>query len=435
MKMNLKRSMLLFGSLLLMSAPAWGGNGHLLHGIGAMNSSMGGAGVALLQDSLGALHVNPALLAKAQGNQVSFSSEFFQDGLRVEARLGNNWATTNPTTQIGVIPAFGWMSHQDGKRMAIGFGLLGIAGFRTDYPQDSNNFLLVPQPNGFGHVMTDYSLTKIPIAFAFNVNPKLAIGASFNLYRGTLQITPNPVVIPDFSSDGYGWLPDAGYQVARWGIGAQFGFYYEASPMISIGASYTTKHKFGKYEWNTAIVNPSLPSFGRARIVDFEMDGPQSIQFGVGLHPGKKLSIAADMKFVKYRGVKGLGGAASGVDLVKHNLIGIGWQNIWVGMVGAQYKPNERLALRAGYNHGQSPIKDEFTINSMGTPSTFQKHFCVGVSMALMPHVSADLGFYVVPRETKSGPTYGLYVGKVPNTQINLSNRLTSGQASLNFSF
>lgn len=433
--MNVKRSVIFVSCLLLISAPVWAGNGHLLHGIGAVNSSMGGAGVALLEDSLAALHVNPALLAKGNGNQVNFSTEFFQDGLRVEARIGTKWARTDPTTQIGVIPAFGWMSHQEGKKMAIGFGLLGVAGFRTDYPQDSNNFLLVPQPLGFGHVATDYSMTKIPVAFAFNVNKKLAVGLSFNIYRGTLQITPNPVVIPDFSSDGYGWLPEAGYQVARWGLGAQVGFYYEVSPMLSIGASYTSKQKFSRYEWNSEIKNPSLLTYGRARIVDFEMDGPQSIQFGVGLHPSKKLSIAADGKFIKYRGVKGLGGAASGVDLVNHRLIGIGWQNIWVGMVGAQYKPNERLALRLGYNHGQSPIKDEFAINSMGTPSTFQKHFCLGMGMALMPHVSADLGFYVVPRETKTGPTYGLYVGVVPNTQINLSNKLVSGQASLNFTF
>jgi len=432
--MNLKRSLLLLSCMLLASAPVWGGNGHLLHGIGAINSSMGGAGVALLEDSLAALSINPALLTKAQGNQVSFSTEFFQDGLRVEARLGNAWYRTDPTTQVGVIPSFGWMAHDPSKKLAIGFGLLGIAGFRTDYPQDSTNFLLVPQPNGFGHVYTDYVMTKIPIAFAFQVNPKLSIGASLNLYRGSLDITPNPIVLPDFSSDGYGWLPNAGNQVSRWGIGGQFGFHYEATPMISIGASYTTKQKFHRYNWNSTVANPSLVTYGQARIVDFDLDGPMSFQFGVGLHPTKKLEIAADGKFIKYRGVKGLG-EASGVDLVHHNLIGIGWQNIWVGMVGVNYKINERMSLRAGYNHGQSPIEPSKTINSMGTPSTFQKHFCLGAGMALMPHVSADLGFYVVPRETKAGPTYGLYVGVVPNTEIHLSNSLVSGLASLNFSF
>ncbi len=433
--MKLKRLLLLFSCMLLASAPVWGGNGHLLHGIGAINSSMGGAGVALLEDSLAALHVNPALLAKAKGNQVSFSTEFFQDGLRVEARLANNWSRTDASTQIGVIPAFGWMAHDPSKKLALGFGLLGVAGFRTDWPQDSSNFLLVPQPNGFGHVATDYSLTKIPIAFAYNVTPKLAIGASFNIYRGTLQITPNPVILPDFSSDGFGWLPDAGYQIARWGLGAQVGMYYEISPMISFGASYTSKQIFHTYKWNSVIVNPSLVTFGQARIVDFQMEGPQSFQFGVGLHPSKKLSIAADGKFIKYQGVKGLGGATSGVSLVYHNLIGIGWRDIWVAMVGAEYKPNERIALRAGYNHGQSPIKEGFAINSMGTPSTFQKHFCLGAGMAVMPHVSMDLGFYIVPRETKTGPAYGLYTGVVPNTEVKLSNKLTSGQASLNFSF
>ncbi len=431
---NLKRLLLLLSCLCIVSAPAWAGNGHLLHGIGAMNSSMGGAGAALLEDSLAALSINPALLTKGKGHQVSFSTEFFQDGLRVEARLGNTFARTDPTTQLGVIPAFGWMAHDPSKRIALGFGLLGIAGFRTDYPQDSSNFLLVPQPNGFGRVYTDYAMTKIPVAFAFQVNPKLSIGASLNLYRGSLDIQPNPIVLPDFSADGYGWLPSAGNQVSRWGIGGQFGFYYEATPMISIGASYTTKQKFKRYVWNSTVENPSLVTFGQARIIDFQLDGPMSLQFGVGLHPSKNLEIAVDGKFIKYRGVNGLGGD-SGVDLVHHNLIGIGWQNIWVGMIGVNYKPNERLNLRAGYNHGQSPIEPSKTINSMGTPSTFQKHFCLGAGIPVMPHVSADLGFYVVPRETKVGPTYGLYVGIVPNTEVRLSNSIVSGQASLNFSF
>ncbi len=177
-----------------------------------------------------------------------------------------------------------------------------------------------------------------------------------------------------------------------------------------------------------------MASFGTARVLEFNLDGPQTVQFGVGLHPTKKLSIAADGKFVKYTGVAGIG-EAGGVDVVNHTLIGIGWKNIWVAMLGAEYKPNDRMALRFGYNHGQSPIRPEFTATSQGTPSTFQKHFCVGLGMALMPHLGADLGFYYVPRETKSGPILSLYQGTIPDSTINMSNKITSGQISLNYTF
>jgi long-chain fatty acid transport protein len=429
-----KRVIGLFFYISLATATGWAGNGHLLHGVGAVNSSMGGAGVALLEDSIAALHINPALLVKVMGNQISFSSEFFEDGLRVQARVANTSTSTDATTQIGVIPAFGWMGHKPGAPLALGFGLLGEAGFRTDYPQDSYNFLLLPQPSAFGRVYTDLSITKIPFAFAFQVNPKLAIGASLNIYRGSLAIQPLPVVQPDCASNGQCWLPGASNQVSRFGIGGQFGVYYEVNPMISLGASYTTKQKFNTYKWNSTVENPLLSSFGTARVLSFKLDGPQTVQFGVGLRPAKKLSIAVDGKFIQYTGVAGIG-EQGGVDTVNHKLIGIGWQNIWVGMVGAQYKANDKVTLRAGYNHGQSPIRPEFTVTSMGTPSTFQKHFCVGAGLALMPHIGMDLGFYYVPRETKSGPILSLYKGVIPFSQIDMSNKITSGQISLNYTF
>ncbi len=430
----LKRSCTLLSMLFLLSATGWAGNGHLLHGVGAVNSSMGGAGVALLEDSIAALHINPALLVKAEGNQISFSSEFFEDGLRVDAIVGTRSATTDATSQIGVIPAFGWMGHKPGAPVALGFGLLGEAGFRTDYPEDSSNFLLLPQPDGFGRIYTDLSIVKIPFAFGFQVSKKLAVGVSLNIYRGSLAIQPLPVVQPDCNSSDVCFLPGAGNQVSRFGIGGQFGMYYEVNPMVSFGFSYTTKQKFNQYRWNSTVENPLLARFGSARELTFNLDGPQTVQFGVGLHPSKKLSIAVDGKFIKYTGVRGIG-EQGGVDTVNHKLIGIGWNNIWVGMVGAQYAVNPKMSLRLGYNHGQSPIRSEFTVTSMGTPSTFQKHFCAGMGMALMPHVGMDLGFYYTPRETKSGPILSLYQGTVPDSTIHLSNKITSGQISLNYTF
>ncbi len=431
--MMLKR-LLIFVSLLLGSTTCWAGNGHLLHGVGAVNSSMGGAGVALLEDSIAALHVNPALLVKVEGNQISFSSEFFEDGLRVESQVGLRTASTEGTTQIGVIPAFGWMGHKPGAPLGLGFGLLGEAGFRTDYPQDSSNFLLLPQPDGFGRIFTDLSIVKIPIAFAFQVSKKLAVGISLNAYRGSLAIQPLPVVQPDCASTGQCWLPGASNQVSRFGIGGQFGFVYDVNPMFSIGVSYTTKQKFFKYEWNSTVENPLVARFGTARILSFNLDGPQTVQFGVGLHPTKKLGIAIDGKYIKYTGVKGIG-EKGGVDTVNHKLIGIGWKDIFVGMIGAEYKPNPKMALRVGYNHGQSPIRPDLTVTSMGTPSTFQKHFCAGLGMAVMPHIGMDIGFYYTPRETKTGPILSLYQGVVPNSAINMSNKITSGQISLNYTF
>ena len=408
--------------------------GHLMHGVGPVNSSMGGAGVALPNESLGALAFNPALIAEVQGNQMSFATEFFKDGLRVASRLGRLSGTTDPTRQLATSPAFGWMLRKPDGKLALGFGLLGIGGFRTDYPQDSANVLLLPPPDGFGRIYTDYAVAKIPVAFAYQITPKLSAGGSLNVYQAVLSILPLPVAEPDLSASGNTYLPSAAAGVARFGIGGQFGFVFKASDIVSVGASVNTYQKFRKFEWNSTVANPELPSYGTHRELTFRLDGPPSITFGAGLKPNPKTMVAIDGQWTKFDDVEGFGGPG-GVDTVKRSLIGIGWRNVWSFKAGVQYQATDKLAVRGGYNHSQTPIRSEFTETSMGTPATFQKHFTAGVGMQVFPKVGADIGFYFVPREHVRGPVISLASGVVPDSEIDLSNSLTSFQIAFNFRF
>ncbi|MEI6667882.1 MAG: outer membrane protein transport protein [Acidobacteriota bacterium] len=429
-KVRLASMLLCFGLV-----PAIGfSQGHMLHGVGAVNSSMGGAGVALMIESLGALAFNPALITEGEGNQVSFSTEFFKDGLRVDTRVGTLQQQINPLLQVGVVPAFGWTMRAPTGRMAIGFGLLGVAGFRTDYPQDNNNVLMLRQPVGFGRIATDYQLTKIPVAMAFQVNPRLSIGASLNVYRGTLVIIPLPVTTPDYDTSGQPYLPWAANPVSRFGLGGQFGLAYKASDMVTIGASYQTYATFKRYEWSSSNNNPTSSSFGLARTIGIQWDAPSMFTFGVGLHPSKRTQVAIDGQMTKYDNVEGLGGPG-GVDTVAKKLVGVGWRNIWTFKAGVQHRVSDTMVVRAGYNHSQTPIRADIVETSMGTPATFQKHFTAGVGMQLAPHVTADMGFYVVPREHVRGPILSLQTGTVPDSSLDMSNRITSFQMALNFKF
>ena len=145
--MNRFRTTVLLACLALLPASGWA-QGHMLHGVGPVNSAMGGAGTALTNESLGALMFNPALIAGAQGNQVSFTTEFFKDGIEIHTTVGSVSGDAHPSNQLGVIPAFGWMVRDPSKKLALGFGLIGIAGFRTDYPQDNASILFAQPPGG-----------------------------------------------------------------------------------------------------------------------------------------------------------------------------------------------------------------------------------------------------------------------------------------------
>src|ERR1700687_6504315 len=65
---------------ILAARPAVAGNGHFLHGVGAVNDAMGGAGVALPHDPLGALNLNPALLTELDGSGLGFAAAYPKAG-------------------------------------------------------------------------------------------------------------------------------------------------------------------------------------------------------------------------------------------------------------------------------------------------------------------------------------------------------------------
>ena len=334
-------------AVLLLAPVTAGAQGHMLHGVGPVNSAMGGAGTALPNESLGALMFNPALISGARGNQISFTTEFFKDGIEIVTTVGALKGTMIPNRQLGVIPAFGWMMRDPSKRMALGFGLLGIAGFRTDYPQDNASILFAQPPNGFGRIFTDYRLTKIPVAVAFQVSPKLSVGASLNVYLGEFAVAPLPYKVFDVNSAGDRFYPEAGALTNRFAVAGQFGFLYEASPMMNIGASITTPQNFSPYEWNSTIANPASPAFGLARRLDFDLDGPLIVSFGTALMPGTKTKIAVDGMFTKYKGVEGFGSPGGIVDRVVYPF---GWRNVWTFKAGIQQQLTGKLTVRGGYH-------------------------------------------------------------------------------------
>src|SRR5438128_2232691 len=127
--MNMSKRILLFCLAVLLCAPAWALDGHLLHGIGAVNSSMGGAGVGLPVDPMGALNANPSLLTRIDGYHFDFSAELLRATNTLSSKAGPFSGTTRDSSALSVIPAFSWTYHPAGGNVAFGMGFLGLAGF------------------------------------------------------------------------------------------------------------------------------------------------------------------------------------------------------------------------------------------------------------------------------------------------------------------
>lgn len=453
----------------LCTAPSWAGNGHLLHGVGAVNSSLGGVSTALPVEVIGTLHVNPALLVRFDGYQVAIGTEIFWDGPEATATFRNSPVapdgsfTTEGDTEPGVVPAIGVLYHPQGKPWSVGFGILGVAGFRTDWPQDSANPIFRPQPDGFGAVKTNLLIAKIPLSFAYQVNSRLALGGSLAIYQGGLSVSPLPPAPPDCTqpTPGSGRVADCFYPpaenvVSAYAIAAQVGVHYRWNDAWSLGFSYTTPQDFDDYVWNSFnslpyITEPSglqvrNPEFGKARTIRYALDGPQIVSLGFAYEPGGKWRAGFDARWVGYSSVDGAGGV--GGFKPDRTLNDIGWDDILVGAIGLEYKPSDRYVLRAGFNYSETPIRSEVAFTSLGTPPTFKDHYTAGLGIRATEKLEINLAAYWAPRHEVSGPLLSAFLAgdvnqgpanldqqKVPGGTFTISEEIRSVLTSLVFRF
>ena len=474
-------------SLVVMATvPVWAGNGHMLHGFGPVNSSMAGAGAGLWIEPAGALMFNPALLASCDGSEITFATELFEDDITIEVVLSQQGADllnagsrdsegnpldprgrvnnrtagetglTDPPNEVGVLPTIGWAMHKPGSQWAVGFGLVAVAGFRTDYPEDPDTILFaVPSRGGFGRIFTDYRVTRIPFAVAYQASPKLALGASLNAFLAQLAIAPLPYLVYDVGEPNpTRYYAEGANLVTETAFAVQLGFLYTASPKLSIGGSYTSEQDYDPFTWVSTFASPDLPNFGENRPLDYDLDGPWNATLGVGFKPNPKTDVAFDVMYIEYAGVSGFGspggvvfdeddpiqGPAPSLPPVPGEPVGIGgtvnpfgWRDVWVYKAGVQYRASSKWTLRAGYNHSTNPIQREKVLSATGAPATFSDHYTLGVGYQITPQLRADAAFYKVPREHVEGPYPSLFDQELG--RMTTSNGLTAGLIGLHWKF
>lgn len=420
---------LLVAAFACLAQPSLAGNGHFLHGVGAVNSAMGGAGVGLANDPLGALNLNPALLTELDGHQFAFAAEYADASNAVSSQAGPFSGRTEESSDPPIIPAFGWTRHKPGSRLAYGMGFLGRAGFGVDYPQDSSNPLLAPQPFGFGRVYASYQYLHIPTVIAYKVSDALSLGVTFIAGRSSLTADPAGFAAPDCSAGGVCYFPRVGTDSA-FGFGFQVGALYKVNPAISLGFSYTGEQHFEAFEWNSAVANPNLPTFGTARTIRFKLNNPELWAVGIGFTPSDRLKIALDAKRANYSKAQGFGGV--GVDPATGQARGLGWKDINTFAIGAQYQATPALALRVGFNRTDNAIPDSSAFFNVASPSIWGDHYCAGLGYAIDRNFSLDLAYYKATKTSIQSPFLGP-TGPVPGTQVKNEMAMESLLATFSF--
>lgn len=361
------------------SAPAVATNGMNLEGYGPLGMSLGGASMAY-DSGMAAMMNNPATLAlTVPGSQLAIALH----------HLGPDVAVTGMADSDGTsyfMPAMGW-GKKDGP-LTYGVGLFAQGGMGTEYGKDS------PFSMGTGQeVRSELGVGRLIFPLAYEVNPKLAVGASldfvwamldvgmaadrnqvFGMTNGAMDIGPGNVAYIGFTDDsdftgkakGHGWA-------------GKLGLAYKATPELTLGASYHSKTSLSDMETSAsgagmAVYNGAtelMSSTGKMTVVDFQW--PETWAVGLAWQATPKLMVAADVRRIEWAGaMENFRMVYNGTPMTMPQE----WDNQNVYALGLQYRVNDRLGVRVGYNYGKNPVPDAW-LNPL-FPATVERHYTTG---------------------------------------------------------
>jgi len=367
MRTHARRFLLLraAGTVLLLSAPLRGTNGHQLIGIGAVQKATAGAGVASARDSTWVL-LNPAAIDDLE-LRLDVSVEMFAPERSIEPEgpdlpalggqpLANRDAGRSEDTSIFWIPSIGAaIPTADGT---FGVGWYGVCGMGVDYHYPRTT---IPGFSGqYYDYRTEYAVSKLALAYARPVGGGLTLGIALNLdmaqFRSDMLTSAFTQTKGDFERD------------TAFGAGFQLGFVQHLG-CVAVGGTYISRQWFQEFDRYDDLLGGPL-------------DLPQMVQLGVSWRVHPKLELLTDYKYINWSGVPALG--------EEPHEGGFGWDDQHVIKV---WTVTPRCRLSTGYSYGRSPIDEQIVFANALFPAIVEHHATLGVSFDLTEHSSVHFTY------------------------------------------
>ncbi len=395
------RRILLAAAVAAIVAPlaAQATNGYFSHGYGMKAKGRGGASTAMATDAFGGA-TNPATMVFA-GDRLDVGLDWFMPKRNASRTGSSPFLNIDGSATSGsnnfLIPEFGYNKMLN-PNLSLGVSVYGNGGMNTDYAGDQipaasacAGFNPAPGPYnllcGNGRLNMDMMQLIVAPTLAMKLNERHSFGVSPLLgyqrfkvdgLQGFQGFTPNPAT---FATDNH--LTNRGYDSST-GWGVRIGWMGKLSDRFSVGASYSTKMRMGKFDKYRDLF---------ADQGDFDI--PENYNVGIAFAATPAVTIAADYQRINYGGVgsvgnpsTNVGNAVAGTGFTMGSLgcsscRGFGWQNVNVYKVGVEWQYNSALTLRAGYDHTDQPIRGRDVTFNIIAPGVVQDHLTAGFTYAV----------------------------------------------------
>lgn len=341
------------------------------------------------------------MISTVKGTEISFGGTVFMPD--VETNVGFGQGSIKSEADLSVIPEVA-VASKVSDNFTWGIGMFGTAGMGVDYRRT-----MAGAPGNYEFV-TNLQLMQFAVPLAYSVDG-LTVAISPVMQYGSLDINyedGNPAT----TTTTQGVAQDFGY-------GYTIGAAYEMSG-LTLGAVYKSAIDM---DYKGQIAN-AANDFGMAGTYTNHLEQPA--EYGVGLsYVMGNSTFAVDYKRIQWSDAKGYKD--------------FGWNDQDVYVLGYQYA-QDNWALRAGYNHAKSPIKElpatavDFSarnmFNLLAFPGIVEDHYTIGGSYGINKSTSLDVA-YAYADETKEDFAAPGYTGG--RVQTVHSQQSVSAQVNFNF--
>jgi long-chain fatty acid transport protein len=379
-------------------------NGYFQHGYGIKSQGMGGVGIALPQDALAAA-TNPAGMAFI-GDRYDLGVNIFRPERESEIygnlNPANNKIHDANETEFFLIPEFGYNKVLNEKYTA-GISIYANGGMNTDYDDGVGSFFGASAGVDLKQIFFTPSVTYKP-------DPYQSIGIAINFAYQSFQAKGLSAFAP-MSNDSSN-LTDNHHEHS-YGAGIKVGWMGKVTDKLTLGATYHSKTYMSKMDDYAGLF---------AEGGDFDI--PASYGVGFAYQATPDFTVAFDYQRIEYSDVKSVGNPLQpnlfSSALGKSDGAGFGWRDIDVFKLGFNYQWDDKLTLRAGYNHNSQPIPSSETMFNILAPGVITDHVSIGFTYKVTENRELTLAYtHAFKQDVKgSGSIPGAYGGGETNLEM-----------------
>lgn len=280
--------------------------------------------------------------------------------------------TNNP---VGT-PAYLYMSAHVSPRWTVGMGVYTPYGSSIQWDTDWAGRNLVQSIS-----MKSYFFQP---TVAYKISDQLSVGAGFVYAVGAVKFEKGLNYSPNAYAELDGDTDNFGYNV---------GIMYKPSKSVSIGLDYRSRIDMEIDNGNATFFAPpaiydQIPMHNKFSAT---LPLPANLDLGVAWEINEKWLVAAELNYVQWSAYKELSFTFAEKGELLNNTSPRNYKDVVIARVGAQYKLNDMIVLRAGGYYDPSPADKEYftpetvTLNTIGAT--------LGASIYPVKGLSIDISY------------------------------------------